>query len=64
MAVAMKGLRIKPTYEQLIGVAVSDGLAQIKFPNRNATFSKKWLCSITIRWRRNASYGRSTKETR
>ena len=29
MAVAMKGLRVKPTYEQLIGVAVSDGLEQI-----------------------------------
>ena len=38
MAVAMKGLRIKPTYEQLIGVAVPNGLEHIKFPNRNATF--------------------------
>ena len=38
MAVAMKGLRIKPTYEQLIGVAVPDGPEQIKFPNRNAQF--------------------------
>ena len=38
MTVAMKGLRIKPTYEQLIGFAVSDGLEQIKFPNRNAQF--------------------------
>ena len=37
MAAAMKGLRIKPTYEQLIGVAVSDGLEHIKLPNRNAT---------------------------
>ena len=34
----MQGLRLKPTYEQLIGVAASDGLEQIKFPNRNATF--------------------------
>ena len=32
MAVAMKGLRVKPTYGQLIGIAVSDGLEQIKFP--------------------------------
>ena len=63
MANAMRGLRIKPSYEQLINVAVSDGLEQIKFPNRNATLFKKWLCSITSRWRRNASYGRSTKET-
>ena len=38
MAIAMQGLRIKPTYEQLIGVAVSDGLEQIKSLNRNATF--------------------------
>ena len=34
----MQGLRLKPTYEQLIGVAVSDGLENIKFRNRNATF--------------------------
>jgi hypothetical protein len=38
MAVAMKGLRLKPTYEQLIGVAVSDELRNIKFPNRDETF--------------------------
>ena len=38
MAIAMQGLRLKPTYEQLIGVAVSDGLEQIKFPNRSAQF--------------------------
>ena len=38
MAIAMRGLRAKPSYEQLINVAVSDGLEQIKFPNRDATF--------------------------
>ena len=38
MSVAMKGLRLKPTYEQLIGVAVPDGLEHIRFPNRNASF--------------------------
>ena len=38
MTIAMHGLRLKPTYEQLIGVAASDGLEQIKFPNRNAQF--------------------------
>ena len=38
MANSIQGLRIKSTYEQLIGVAVSDGLEQIKFPNRNSTF--------------------------
>jgi chemotaxis protein histidine kinase CheA len=34
----MKGLRLKPTYEDLINVAVSDKLYNIKFPNRNASF--------------------------
>ena len=38
MAVAMKGLRIKPAYEQLIGVAVPDDLGHIGFPHRNAPF--------------------------
>ena len=38
MAQAMKGLRLKPTYEQLIGVAASDGLENIRFPNRDASF--------------------------
>ena len=38
MAQAMKGLRLKPTYEDLIGVAVSDDLQNVKFPNRDAIF--------------------------
>ena len=38
MAIAMRGLKIKPSYGQLIGVASSDGLEQIKFPNRDAKF--------------------------
>ena len=38
MAQAMKGLRLKPSYGQLINVAVSDGLEHTKFPNRNAQF--------------------------
>ena len=38
MAIAMQGLRLKPTYEQLIGVAASGGLGNIKFLNRNVTF--------------------------
>ena len=37
MAIAMRGLKVKPTYEQLIGVAKSDGLEQIKSPNRDAS---------------------------
>ena len=36
MATAMRGLKVKPSYGQLIGVAPSDGLEQIKFPNRGA----------------------------
>ena len=38
MAIAMRGLTVKPSYEQLVGVASSDGLGQIKFPNRDAKF--------------------------
>jgi len=38
MAQSIKGLRLKPTYEDLIGVAVSDELRNIKFPNRDASF--------------------------
>ena len=38
MAQAMKGLRVRPRYEQLINVAVPDGLEHIKFPNHDAAF--------------------------
>ena len=38
MAYAIQGLKVKPSYEQLINVAVSDDLQNIKFPNRDATF--------------------------
>ena len=38
MANSIKGLRVKPSYEQLIGVAVSDELRNIKFPNRDSKF--------------------------
>ena len=38
MASSMQGLRLKPKYEDLIGVAVSDELRNIKFPNRDAKF--------------------------
>ena len=34
----MKGLRVRPRYEQLINVAVPDGLEHVKFPNRGASF--------------------------
>ena len=48
----MQGLRIKPSYEQLIGVAVSYELEHIKFPNRNAKFLRDGVCNVTIGWRR------------
>ena len=32
MAVALRGLRLKPKYEDLIGVAVSDKSYNVKFP--------------------------------
>ena len=41
MANSMQGLRVKPSYEQLIGVAVSDELEHSKFPDRNAKFLRK-----------------------
>ena len=41
MTNSMQGLRVKPTYEDLIGVAVPDGLENIKFPNRDAKFLRE-----------------------
>ena len=38
---AMKGLRGKPTYEQLIRVAVNDKLHNVTFTNRNAKFLRE-----------------------
>ena len=38
MSVAMRGLKLKPNYEGLINVAVSDKLYIFKFPNRDAPF--------------------------
>ena len=35
MAIAMRGLKVKPTYGILIGVAFSGGLERIQFPNRD-----------------------------
>ena len=36
MAKPMKGLKVKPTYAYLIGVAFSDGLEHANFLNRGA----------------------------
>ena len=41
MTNSMQGLRVKPTYENLIGVAVSNGLGNIKFPNLDAKFLRE-----------------------
>ena len=59
----MQGLRVKPSYEALINVAVSDGLENIKPPNRDSTCFKKWLYNVTIGWRRDWNHGGSTTET-
>ena len=49
MSISMKGLKVHRQYEDLIGVAFSDGLEHIKFPNRDASFLR-WVCSVAIRW--------------
>ena len=41
MANSVQGLRVKPTYGQLVNVAVSDELENIKFPNRYAKFLRE-----------------------
>ena len=38
MSVAMKGLKLKPNYEDLINAVVSDKVYNVKFPNRDASF--------------------------
>ena len=38
MAIAMKGLRVRPRYEDLSGVAKPDDLEHIRFLNRDASF--------------------------
>ena len=41
MPIAVQGLRVRPQYEDLINVAVSDELYSIKFPNRDAKFLRE-----------------------
>ena len=38
---AMRGLRVRPQYEDLINVAISDELSNIKFSNRDVHIFKK-----------------------
>ena len=47
MAISMKGLKLKPNYEELIVVAVSDKLYNIKFPNRDDIYFTTRFCFIT-----------------
>ena len=61
MANAMRGLRVKPSYEQLIGVAFSDELENIKLPNRDATFLRNGFALKSIRWRRHEGYAITTR---
>ena len=60
MAIAMQGLKVRRQYEDLIGVAVSDGLENIKLPNRNASFLR-WVCNVTIGWGRGENDGKTTR---
>ena len=41
MAIAMQGSRVRPQNEDLINVAVSDVLYNIKSPNRDAKFLRE-----------------------
>ena len=45
MAGSMKGLKVKPTYEDFIGVAKSDGLENMKLHNRDAKFLRGFISS-------------------
>ena len=45
----MRGLKVHPRYEDLIEVAFSDGLENIIFPYRDASFFKKRIHSKPIR---------------
>ena len=60
MSVAAKGLRIRPRYEELIGVAVSGKLYDIKFFNRDAKFLRG-LCSFANRWGRGGDNGKTAR---
>ena len=62
MAVAMKGLRVKPAYEDLVGVAVSDELYNVKDScNRDATFLRNCFVLKSIRWRRYEGDGKTAR---
>ena len=41
MAIAVQGLRVRPQYEDLINVAISDEVYNIKFLKRDAKFLRE-----------------------
>ena len=47
VAVAMRGLKVKPKHEGLIGAASSDGFEQIKSPSRDASFLRNEIFFTT-----------------
>ena len=61
MAVAMRGLRVRPQYEDLIGVAISDELYNIKFPNRDASFLRNGFVFKSIGWGRHETNGKAIR---
>ena len=48
MAIALRGLRVKNSYEQLIGVSFSDELENVEFLNRDATFLRNGFVSSQL----------------
>ena len=65
MAIAMKGLKLKPKYEDLINVAVSDGPEHIKSHNRNALFLRNgFVLSQLRRRRRDEGDGKTTRTSK
>ena len=63
MAVAMQGLKLKTKYEDLINLAVSDGLEHIQFRNRNAQFLRNGFVK-SIRRRRDEGDGKTTRTSK
>ena len=63
MAIAMRGIRVRPHYEDLIGVANSNGLENIKSPNRDAKFFREGLFyhNLTEKARGKCNYIKNTQ---